>query len=81
MLTGCIDRIEEQYAVIALDVDPPVQFDLPRRLLPAGLGPGDRITLRIDPDPEGARKALEKIDRLQRELTDEGNPDQTHFQL
>ncbi|MDX2031711.1 MAG: DUF3006 domain-containing protein [Blastocatellia bacterium] len=81
MLTGYLDRFEEQYAVIVLDGEPPFQFDLPRQLLPEGLAPGDRLTLRIDPDPEGARKTLENIERLQRELTEEDNPDQIHFQL
>ncbi len=81
MSAGYIDRFEEQYAVIVLDGDPPLQFDLPRSLLPAGLAPGDRITFRIDPDPDATRRTLENIQRLQRELIEEGDPEQTHFQL
>ena len=81
MIKAFIDRIEGEFAVLVLAGDPPVQFDLPLRALPEGLGAGDHLLLRIDPDPEAATATLRRVEELQRELTEGSDSDRLHHQL
>jgi hypothetical protein len=52
-----IDRIEEDVAVLLLDVEPVRRFTLPVALLPPGSCEGDVLTLLLERDEDETRAA------------------------
>ena len=58
MITGYIDRIEEDLAVILLGEDEDYQIELPCSMLPEDLHEGMYIKLDISSDVEKTKAAL-----------------------
>lgn len=76
-----IDRIEEEWAVIAFTDDDEIQFDLPLKYLPAGVKEGDHLTLNFQLDPASAEATRQRIAEMKNELTRNNDPDQKNFKL
>lgn len=80
-LNAYVDRIEERMAVIVLADDDEVSFDLPLKYLPRGIKEGDYLRIGIEPAPDETEEARQRIEKLQKELAAENDPDQTNFKL
>lgn len=76
-----VDRIEEHIAVLIPSDDDEVQFELPLKYLPAGIKEGNMLRLRFEPAPEEEENARARIEKLQKELTADQDPDQMNFKL
>jgi hypothetical protein len=59
-----IDRIEGGVAVLLSQEYPPARVEVPARILPAGSGEGDVVTLSIGPDEPATRSARERVASL-----------------
>jgi hypothetical protein len=81
VIKAFVDRIESNLVVIALGDGSGVQFDLPIRYLPAGVKPGDHLTISFKLDPASAAATLQNVSELKRQLTEDGDPGQTEFKL
>lgn len=58
MITGYVDRIEEDFAVIMLGEDEDYQIELPSSMLPEDVHEGVYIKLAISLDEEKTKGAL-----------------------
>ena len=56
MISGYIDRFDEEYAVILLG-DDFVSVDFPRKFLPEDIGEGDYIKIHIERDAAATEAA------------------------
>jgi len=76
-----VDRFENGAAVIALCDDETVQFDFPRKYLPAEAREGSILDLRFEIDEEASRQQQNRAEELLRELTEDSDPTKTKFKL
>ncbi|MBX3278201.1 MAG: DUF3006 domain-containing protein [Acidobacteria bacterium] len=76
-----VDRIEEHLAVLIPCDDDEVQLELPLKYLPPGIEEGSMLRLRFEPAPEEEEDARARIEKLQKELTSDQDPDQMNFKL
>jgi hypothetical protein len=76
-----VDRIEEHTAVLIPSDDDEVQIELPLKYLPPGIEEGNMLRLRFGPAPEEEEDARDRIEKLQKELTSDQDPDQMNFKL
>ncbi|HDS09013.1 MAG TPA: DUF3006 domain-containing protein [Firmicutes bacterium] len=65
-LTGSIDRIEGELAVIILDKGG--ELIIPKDSLPTGNHEGSVVKIKISLDPEEEKKRLEEVKNLQERL-------------
>lgn len=80
-LVAFVDRIEEGLAVLIPRDDDKAQFELPLKYLPSGTKEGDALRLSFEAAPEETEDARARIEKLQKELTADEDPNQTHFKL
>ncbi|HYE75537.1 MAG TPA: DUF3006 domain-containing protein [Blastocatellia bacterium] len=79
-LSAVIDRIESGLAVIVLNDDDEVQFDIPMRYLPSGVSEGDHLSLSFELDDESKAAAKNRIAELKEKLN-QSDPDEMNFKL
>ncbi|HQR31231.1 MAG TPA: DUF3006 domain-containing protein [Blastocatellia bacterium] len=72
-----IDQIEDglSVAVIVASENDGVHFDVPLRYLPPNAKAGDHLIVSFQLDAEAKESTLERITELQRELTQNAQPD------
>ncbi|MGI5875457.1 MAG: DUF3006 domain-containing protein [Dethiobacteria bacterium] len=58
-----IDRFEGDYAVLLVG-EKELKVNMPRELLPEGIGVGSWLKMSFKPDPAGEKKQREKIEGL-----------------
>ena len=60
-MKATIDRIEGTIAVLILQDDEMMRFNLPVSLLPPGCQEGDILDIRIERDPAGTADARKRV--------------------
>jgi hypothetical protein len=79
-LSAVVDRIESGLAVVVLNDDDEVQFDLPLKYLPPGVKAGDHLSLAFEIDEAGTEAARERVAEMKKELK-KSDPDEMNFKL
>jgi hypothetical protein len=79
-LNAVVDRIESGLAVVVLNDDDAVQFDLPLKYLPPGVKAGDHLSLAFELDAAGNEAARERVAEMKKELK-KADPDEMNFKL
>ncbi|MGE0882633.1 MAG: DUF3006 domain-containing protein [Blastocatellales bacterium] len=80
-LNAYIDRIENDLAVIVLDNEDSVQFDLPLDCLPPKAKAGEHLVIHIKLDLQGKEASQKRIAKLLDELRHGADSDATGFKI
>ena len=68
-VSGYVDRIEGDIAIVIISDELSTQIDMPARLLPAGIRPGDHLIIGFNIDPQATDETSRNVSELRRQLT------------
>lgn len=80
-LNAYVDRVENGLAVIVLDNEDGIQFDLPLDCLPPDVKAGEHLTIYIQLDKQGKEASQQRIAKLLDELGHGADSDATGFKI
>lgn len=78
---GYVDRIEGDIAIVIISDELNAQIDMPARLLPAGIRPGDHLIIRFNIDPQATDETSRSVSELRRQLTIDSDQQGSNFKL
>ncbi len=78
---GYVDLIEGDIAIVIISDELSTQIDLPARLLPAGIRPGDHLIIEFNIDPQTTDETARNVSELRRQLTRDSDQQGSNFKL
>ncbi|MBK6796811.1 MAG: DUF3006 domain-containing protein [Acidobacteria bacterium] len=78
---GFVDRIEGDIAIVIISDELSTQIDMPARLLPAGIRPGDHLIIGFNIDPQATDETARNVSELRRQLTMDSDQQGSNFKL